>query len=137
MSEIPKHILSASQFGVYEPKIVHTIEYEGGDAGSFQVGLIDLYMYWASALINGDYSGLDDRWDMDACRAVEVCLKALGWRVVHTQEYGDQPYEREWHGDDPPEDGNRTCDPFFGSSDHWPDSGKGDILTYVCHREMP
>ena len=89
-------------------------------------------------LINGDYSGLDDPWDEAACKAVEACLAALGWRVVHPQEYGEEPYEREWHDDDDlPEDGNRTCDPFFGSPDHWPDSGKGDILTYVCHREMP
>ena len=132
---LPDHIEKANSFGVDAPEVVHVIEYD--DGGGFEVGLIDLYVYWASALINGDYSGLDmDPWDAAACRATEAALSALGWSIVHPQEYGDQPYEQEHDDAEELKANNCSVDSFFGEPDHWPHSGRGDILTYVCHRDL-
>ena len=98
-----------------------------------EVGLLDSYAYWASAYVNGDTSGLTDH---DEFVAVETALAADGWRVVHLQEYGATDAARPWETEtDDTQLHGATCEPFFGTPDHSPNTGAGDVVTYVCHRD--
>jgi hypothetical protein len=45
--------------------------------------------HWASYVINGDASGIDDA-DISACDAWLIALANDGWQVVSTE--GDEPY---------------------------------------------
>lgn len=61
--------------------------------GRMEVGFFELPAYWASALINGDYSGLDasERQQLEA----EVAKLATdGWEVVDVNRSADgEPLE--------------------------------------------
>lgn len=46
---------------------------------------INLLSYWASALINGDYSGLEAD-EAARCRKAESDLQAEGWSIVDVGE---------------------------------------------------
>ncbi len=41
---------------------------------------------WASALINNDYSGLDDEAEIARCVAVETKLASEGWYIVDCED---------------------------------------------------
>jgi hypothetical protein len=46
---------------------------------------ITLPAYWCSALINGDYSGLDDA-EGQRCRAIVIDLASDGWSIVSCED---------------------------------------------------
>ena len=53
------------------------------------INTVTLPAYWASALVNGDYSGLDDA-EAARCEAAEAKLAEDGWSVVSTAD-DDEP----------------------------------------------
>jgi hypothetical protein len=55
---------------------------------SIEVEKITLPAYWASALVNNDYSGIQDPDEAVRCRAQVVKLVADGWEVV---DCADEP----------------------------------------------
>ena len=56
---------------------------------AIEVDTVTLPAYWASALVNGDYSGLDDD-EAARCEAAEKALAKDGWSVVSTAD-DDEP----------------------------------------------
>lgn len=59
--------------------------------------IITLPAYWASALVNGDYSGLADHdpAEADRCKAAQANLARDGWQVVSTADDGEPRFT--WH----------------------------------------
>lgn len=53
---------------------------------------ITLPAYWASALINGDYSGMADEAEAERCAAAEQELADDGWSIVGC----DDEYRFTW-----------------------------------------
>lgn len=47
---------------------------------------ITLPVYWASALINGDFSGITEACEANAIKEVQANLRAQGWTAVSTVE---------------------------------------------------
>lgn len=47
-----------------------------------EIDTITLPAYWASAIINGDFSGLPDAAEATRCRAQIAQLAADGWEIV-------------------------------------------------------
>jgi len=84
---------------------------------------ITLPAYWASALVNGDYSGLDGD-EAARCERAENELAARGWRVVDVTRGEDGEAEESrftWS---------------YGLYD--PDAGVsgGDVLNYTMIRSI-
>lgn len=58
--------------------------------------IVTLPAYWVCALVNGDYSGLDEN-EAARCRAAEVDLaRHGGWRVVSTADGDDGEARFTW-----------------------------------------
>lgn len=74
--------------------------------------------YWASALINGDFSGLDDD-EAARCRAAIGQLAADGWRIVDTARDEDSEQRFTWH---------------YQLYDPGADCSGGEVLGYVILR---
>lgn len=78
--------------------------------------------YWASALVNGDLSGMEDE-EIAAMEAYFGPLKAEGWYVVGVVRDEDGEGQEPW---------------FTWSFDLYGGTAKGgDILDYVIHRQVP
>lgn len=84
---------------------------------SVECNTTTLPSYWASALINGDYSGLDDN-EAERCRAAVERLAADGWSVVSDEEDSER---FTWHYD--------LYDPDAGCSG-------GNVCDYVILRSV-
>lgn len=73
--------------------------------------------YWASALVNGDESGMDER-EIPIMEAWVERLARDGWRVVSTKDD-----EEPWF----------TWNYRLHSGDYAGPAG-GDVITYIVHR---
>lgn len=80
---------------------------------AIEVDTVTLPAYWASALVNGDFSGLTPA-ERDALHASLASLQARGWYVVSTTE-----------------DDSRFTWSFrlYGGT-----ADGGDVLDYIVHR---
>jgi hypothetical protein len=87
-----------------------------------QVDLVEGSPHWASYLINGDASGLDER-DVELCDAWVERLADDGWEVsdIRRNDAGESDPEFSWRY------GQVTGDDVSG----------GDIVEYVVHRWGP
>ena len=92
---------------------------------AIETDTITLPSYWASALVNGDYSGLSDDSEVKRVNATIDRLAADGWHVVSTADDDDgnsvEP-RFTWH--------YRLYDPGA-------DCSGGEVLDYVLLREAP
>jgi hypothetical protein len=70
--------------------------------------------YWASAIINGDFSGLEDV-EAAACRAWLEKEQADGWRIVSTADGAEPRFTWSFR--------------FYGG-----ECAGGDVLDYVAVR---
>jgi hypothetical protein len=86
---------------------------------SLQVCELTFPACWASALVNNDYSGLDET-ESEACRAQVADMAAMGWSVVSvaSDESGEA---REPHF-------TRCFDLNGGTAQC------GDVLEYIAHK---
>ncbi len=66
---------------------------------TIETDTVTLPVYWASALVNGDYSGLEDD-DAEHCRLTERELADDGWEIVDVardDEGEAQELRFTWH----------------------------------------
>ena len=73
---------------------------------------ITLPAYWASAIINGDYSSLEDPAEAQRCRDVVSFWAQAGWDIVDCEEEA----RFTWH---------------YQSADPGADCTGGDVLDYT------
>ncbi len=83
-----------------------------------EVDTVTLPAVWASALVNGDWSGLDAA-DTAACEREIERLKADGWSVVSTSDDAEPRFTKQYRLYNPGSD-------YTG----------GDVLDYVVHRSV-
>ena len=84
---------------------------------TIQVTTITGPAYWSSALVNGDYSSLDES-ETRACK--EWCAKLNGWYVVDVERdsEGEAVESRfTWHNE------------LYGGT-----ARGGDVIDYVAHK---
>lgn len=92
-----------------------------------EVSSVTLPSYWASALVNGDYSGFDDDAEMQRCQDAEAALAKDGWSVC---------------GVDDDEDTGEMQEPRFTWSYYLYDVGcdpkirGGEVLDYTIIRSV-
>jgi hypothetical protein len=88
---------------------------------SIEVMTVTLPAYWASALINGDASGMDDEEEVLMNAACEA-LTADGWYIVDVAR----------------DDEGEACEPWFSWSYrlYGGDASGGDVLDYIAHRQV-
>jgi hypothetical protein len=85
---------------------------------TIETSTITLPSYWACALINGDYSGLED----DECRRCDAAIAELsvdGWEIIDTVENEEPRFTWYYH----------LYDPGAGVSG-------GDVIDYVILRNQ-
>lgn len=90
--------------------------------GGPEVDHVTLPSYWASALVNGDFSGLEDE-EADQCRMMQHQLATEGWHVV------DVVRDENGEGHDA-----RYTGSYQVHNPHSQYRG-GDVLDYVVHRD--
>lgn len=89
---------------------------------TIEVDQITAPAFWASALVNGDESGMEDN-EIAAMNEYLASLEAEGWYVVDVAR---------------DEEGNGQEARFTNSYRlHGGDAQGGDVLDYVIHRHVP
>lgn len=83
-----------------------------------EVNTVTLPAYWASALVNGDFSGLDEV-ERQRCEHAITALHDDGWSVVSTADDSEPRFTWSYQMYDPEAD----CQ-------------GGDVLDYVAHRQV-
>ena len=87
-----------------------------GNAPRVEIDQITLPAYWVSALVNGDFSGLEES-EEKRCKAEIDLMAAQGWSVVSTMD--DQEPRFTWH---------------YQLYDNGADVSGGEVLDYIIHK---
>ena len=89
-------------------------------AKNIKTSVVTLPSYWATALVNGDFSGLDAD---ETCRCKAAIERLAPWYVVDVvrDDNGEAKESRfTWH---------------YGLYDPLAECSGGDVLDYVIHRQ--